>query len=54
MDSLILLAKFNLSDVKIRMSYHVALSIDVVHGGKTIGRTIVDEVSSTSVMSISC
>ena len=31
MDSMILLAKFNLSNVKICMPYHVALSIDVFH-----------------------
>ena len=37
MDSTSLTAKFPLSDVKIRLPYHVALSIDVVHGGKTIG-----------------
>ena len=32
MDSAILLAKFDLSDVKIHLPYHVALSIDVVQG----------------------
>ena len=36
MDSASLLEKFNLSDVKICLPYHVALSIDVSHGGKTI------------------
>ena len=45
---------FNLSDVKIRLPYHVALSIDVIHGGKTIGRAVVDEGYSTCVMSLSC
>ena len=45
--------KFHLSDVKICLLYHVALSIDVIHGGKTIGREIVDEGSSTCVMSLS-
>ena len=45
---------FNLSDVKIRLPYHVALSIDVIHGGKTIERTVVDEGASTCVMSLSC
>ena len=34
MDSSSLTAKFHLSDVKIHLPYHVALSIDVVHGGK--------------------
>ena len=38
MDSSSLIEKFHLSDVKIHLPYHVALSIDVVHGGKTIGR----------------
>ena len=32
----------------------MAFSIDVVHGGKTIGRTIIDEGASTCIMSISC
>ena len=54
MDSLSLMAKFHLSDVKIRLPYHVALSIDVIHGGKTIGRAVVDEGASTCVMSLSC
>ena len=54
MDPSILLAKFNIFDVKIRLAYHVALSIDVVHGGKTIGRIVVDEGASTCVMLISC
>ena len=54
MDSLSLMAKFNLSDVKIRLPYHVALSIDVIHAGKTIGRSIIDEGASTCVISLSC
>ena len=45
---------FNLSDVKIFLPYHVALSIDVIHGGKTIGRVVVDEGASMCVMSFSC
>ena len=28
--------------------------IDVIHGGKTIGRVVVDEGASTCVMSLSC
>ena len=48
------MAKFHLSDVKIHLPYHVALSIDVIHGGKTIGREVVDEGASTCVMSLSC
>ena len=46
MDSLSLMVKFHLSDVKILLPYHVALSIDVIHGGKTIGRAVVDEGAS--------
>ena len=49
-----LMVKFHLSDVKIRLSYHVSLSIDVIHGGKTIGRVVVDEGASTCVMSLTC
>ena len=54
MDSSSLMAKFHFSNVKILLPYHVALSIDVVHGGKTIGRVVVDEGSSTCVMSLTC
>ena len=54
MDSSSLMTKFNLSDVKIHLPYHVALSIDVIHGGKTIGKAVVDECASTCVMSLSC
>ena len=46
--------KFNLSDVKIRLPYHVALLIDFIHGIKTIGRAVVNEGASTCVMSLSC
>ena len=53
MDSSSLMAKFNLFDVKIPLPYHVALSIDVIHGRKTIGRVVVDEGASTCVMSLS-
>ena len=53
MDSSSLMVKFHLFDVKIRLPYHVALSIDVIHGGKTIGRAVVDEGASTCVMSLS-
>ena len=54
MDSSSLMAKFNFSDVKIRPPYHVALSIDVIHGGKTIGRAFFNECSSTCVISLPC
>ena len=36
MDSLSIMTKFYLSDVKIRLLYHVALSIDVIHGGRPL------------------
>ena len=49
-----LMVKFQLLDVKIILPYHVALSIDVIHGGKTIGRAVVNEGDSTCVMSLSC
>ena len=48
------MAKFHLSDVKIFLPYHVALSIDVIHGGKTIGRAVVDQGASTCIISLSC
>ena len=54
MDLSSLMAKFHLFDVKIRLPYHVALSIDVIHGGKTIGREVVDEGDSTCVTSLTC
>ena len=54
MDSSSLMAKFKFSDVKIHLPYHVALSIDVIHGRKTIGRVVFDEGASTCVMSLSC
>ena len=54
MDSSSLMVKFNLSNVKIHLLYHVALLIDVIHGRKTIGRVVVDEGASTCVMSLSC
>ena len=53
MDSSSLMEKFNLYDVKILLPYHVALSIDVIHGEKTIGRSVVNEGASTCVMSLS-
>ena len=54
MDSLSLMTKFILYDVKIHLPYHVALSIDVIHGRKTIGMSVVDEGASTCVISLSC
>ena len=37
MDSSSLMVKFNMSDVKMCLPYHVTLLVDVVHGSKTIG-----------------
>ena len=54
MDSSSLMENFNFSDVKIFLLYHVALSIDVIHGGKTIGRAVANEGASTCVISLSC
>ena len=54
MDSSSLMEKFSLSDVKMLLPYHVALLVDVNHGGKTIGHTIIDECAFTCVMSLSC
>ena len=54
MNSSSLMEKFHLSDVKILLPYHVSLSIDVIHGEKTIGRAVVDEGASTCIMSLSC
>ena len=54
MDSSSRMAKFDLFDVNICLPYHVSLSIDVIHGGNTIGRAVVDEGASTCVMSLSC
>ena len=54
MDSSNLMEKFNLSNVKIFLPYHVALLIDVIHGGKTIVREVVDEGASTCIMCWSC
>ena len=54
MDSSSLMAKFNLFDVKILLPYHVSLSIDLILGGKTIEREVVDEGASTCVMFLSC
>ena len=54
MDSSILMEKFNLFDVNILLSYDVDLLVDVIHGGKTIRKTVVDEGASTCVMSLSC
>ena len=49
-----LMDKFDLSNVKPRLPYHVSFQIEVVHGEKTIGQTVIGEGPSTCVMSISC
>ena len=38
-----LMDKFNISEFKPHLRYHVAFSIDVFHGGKTIEWMIIDE-----------
>ena len=54
MDLSSLMENFNLSDVEIHLPYHLDLSGDVIHGGNTIGRIVVNEGASTCVMSLSC
>ena len=53
MDSSSLMEKFNLSDVKMHLPYHVALSVYFIDGGKTIGLIVFDEGASTCVMFLS-
>ena len=53
LDSTILVAKFDMSDVKPYLSYHVDFYVKVVHVTKTIGGMVVDEGASTCVMAIS-
>ena len=47
MDSSSSLANFNMSYIKMRLPYHVYLSVGVIHGEKTIGSTFVDKGAST-------
>ena len=54
MESVSMMAKFNISEVKPHLPYHVAFSIDAFGGHKTIGRIVIDEGVCTCVMSISC
>ena len=49
-----LMEKFDMFDVKPCLSYNVSFQIEVVHGAKTIGWTIVEESASTCIMAISC
>ena len=52
LDSIGLMDKFDFSNAKPCLSYHVSFQIELVHGEKTIGRTIIDEGTSTCVMYI--
>ena len=45
---------FKLDDFKTRLSHQLYFQIASKISGKTIRRTILDEVASTSIMSISC
>ena len=45
---------FKLDDFKTRLSHQLAFHIATKISGKTIRHTILDEGSSTSVMSLSC
>ena len=49
-----LVAKFDVFNVKPRFPYHVTFQVEVFHGTKTIGRTVIYEGASTCVMAISC
>ena len=53
-DTAVLIAKFDLFDVKLYFPYHVAFQIEVVHGDKTIRKTILDKGASTCVLFVSC
>jgi len=46
--------RFDVSDMKPRLPFHVDFYIDVVHAIKTIGRMVIDEGASTCVMALSC
>jgi len=48
------MVKFDVSDVKPHLPYHVVFQIDVVHATKTIRRIVIDEGASTCVMALSC
>jgi hypothetical protein len=49
-----LVMKFDATDVKPHLPYHVAFQINVISNNRLIKRTIVDEGDSTCVMSLSC
>lgn len=44
--------RFDVSNVNPCLPYHVYFQIDVVHAAKTIGRTMIDEGTSTCVMAL--
>jgi len=46
--------KFNTVDVKPHLPYHVAFEINVIYSKYVIIRIVVDEGSSSCVMSLSC
>jgi hypothetical protein len=46
--------KFDVTDVKPRLSYHVAFQIHVGYSKYTIKRVVVDEGAATCVMSLVC
>jgi hypothetical protein len=49
-----LVMKFDATDVKPHLPYHVAFQINVISNNHLIQRTIIDEGASTCVMSLSC
>jgi len=46
--------KFDTTDVKPRLPYHVAFQNKLVYNNRTMASTVVDEGASTCVMSLSC
>jgi hypothetical protein len=49
-----LIMKFEATNVKPLLPYHLAFHIDVVYTKHVIKRTIIDEGDSTYAMSLSC
>jgi hypothetical protein len=46
--------KFDATEVKPHLPYHVAFQINIMYTKHIIQRTIIDEGTSTCVMSLSC
>jgi hypothetical protein len=46
--------KFDVMDLKPHLPYHVAFQIQVDYSKYTIKRTVIDEGTATSVMSLTC